>query len=205
MKCTGNEPQQVLGAEVGEVGAGGGLGVEEQECMDWYKLSWKTLIISPPVSHLSKVNWTVQTVKPRLLPTFRPLVLLSYYHGMKTCYISKTKLLDFPEAAGEWGGGVAWPGTLHRCRSNSRELGWWSVLFCRTEAVEAQEPWAGCLTTLISSGIKSRDWNSAAQKAPLKWWDHGVHSVMSWKTSRPPCWISPWILWMILTSIGFLS
>ena len=34
MKCTGNEPQQVLGAEVGEVGAGGGLGVEKQECMD---------------------------------------------------------------------------------------------------------------------------------------------------------------------------
>ena len=86
----------------------------------------------------SRVNWTVQTVKPRLLPTFRPLVLLSYYHGVKTCYISKTKLLDFPEAAGEWGGGVAWPGTLHRCRSNSWELGWRSVLFCWTEAVEAQ-------------------------------------------------------------------
>ena len=32
-------------------------------------------------------------------------MLLSYYHGVKTCYISKTKLLDFPEAAGEWGGG----------------------------------------------------------------------------------------------------
>lgn len=34
MKCTGNEPQQVLGAAVGELGAGGGLGVEEQERMN---------------------------------------------------------------------------------------------------------------------------------------------------------------------------
>lgn len=33
---------------------------------------------------------------------------------------------------------MGWPGTLHRCRSNSQEFAWRSVVFWWTEAVEAQ-------------------------------------------------------------------